>query len=66
MVFFVAANQENVSFLVIFIGAIGLALLFMPTVGEKNEYIPDYLHLKFEMKLFAAYILGIFVNFLFI
>jgi hypothetical protein len=46
--------------LTIFVGVVCLGLLFLPTVGvnEDQHSLPKYLHLTFEMKLCAAYILG--------
>ena len=35
-----------------------LIALMLPTVGEKNTFLPPYLHLTVNQKLIAAYILG--------
>lgn len=49
---------ESVNYLVIIIGLICLVLIFLPTVGTSESSIPNYLHMTFEMKLFASFVLG--------
>ena len=44
--------------LVIGLGLFCLIALMLPTDGEHNSSIPSYLHLTFNQKLIAAYILG--------
>jgi hypothetical protein len=60
-------DGENVNYVVVFIGLICVILLFLPTDTSTNDdlapesthsSIPRYLHLKFELKLFIAYVLG--------
>lgn len=45
--------------LVIGLGLFCLIALMLPTDGEHNSSIPSYLHLTFNQKLIAAYILGL-------
>lgn len=49
---------ESVNYLVIIIGLVCLVFIFLPTVGTLESNIPAYMHMTFEMKLFAAFVLG--------
>lgn len=49
---------ESVNYLVIIIGLICLVFIFLPTVGTQDSNIPNYMHMTFEMKLFASFVLG--------
>lgn len=57
-------NADNVNYLVILIGLICLAILFLPLVNTTNKetppesYLPAYLHVSYEMKLFCSFVLG--------
>lgn len=60
------ANADNVNYLVILIGLICLTILFVPLVNTNqnaisntNEsYLPTYLHVSYEIKLFCSFVLG--------
>jgi len=49
---------ESVNYLVIIIGLVCLVFIFLPTVGTQDSNIPNYMHMTFEMKLFASFVLG--------
>ena len=52
-------NSENVSYLVILVGAICLGILFLPLIGTTTEsMLPKYVHVNYEIKLFASFVLG--------
>lgn len=59
---FLSAFTEDVKggpgALVIGLGLFCLIALMLPTNGDQNTSIPPYLHLTFNQKLIAAYILG--------
>jgi len=40
------------------IGIICIAGLLLPTQGEQNQKLPDYLHLSVNFKLIFAFVLG--------
>ncbi|XP_071951194.1 motile sperm domain-containing protein 1-like [Antedon mediterranea] len=54
-------RQESTgpSFLMILVAMACMLALMVPTHGEKESRLPDYLHLTINQKLIAAYILGL-------
>ena len=46
------------SLLTVFLGAVCVAALMLPTLGDVESLVPLYLHLSVNQKLVAAYILG--------
>ncbi|CAF1115175.1 unnamed protein product, partial [Brachionus calyciflorus] len=55
-------NGDNVNYLVIIIGLICLTILFLPNYIPESQnvqgYLPAYLHVSYEIKLFCSFILG--------
>ena len=47
------------SLLTVFLGAVCVAALMLPTLGDVESLVPLYLHLSVNQKLVAAYILGL-------
>ena len=54
------SNADNVNYLVILVGAICLAILFLPVYGSTSteSMMPKYMHVNHEIKLFASFVLG--------
>lgn len=53
-----ANTEASVNYLVIFIGLICLTLIFLPVVGSPSSAIPVYMHMTYEAKMFASFVLG--------
>lgn len=51
-------TEASVNYLVILIGLICLTLIFLPLIGTSDSSIPVYMHMTFEAKLFASFVLG--------
>lgn len=51
-------TESSVNYLIIFIGLICLTLIFLPSAGSTESSIPVYMHMTFEAKLFASFVLG--------
>lgn len=51
-------TESSVNYLVIIIGLICLTLIFLPSIGTKDSSIPVYMHMTFEAKMFASFVLG--------
>ncbi len=59
-----SGNIENVNYLVIIVGIVCLGFLFLPVIGDTQSSLPKYLQISFEMKLLAAYILGMMLSYM--
>lgn len=58
MAMYYANTEASVNYLVIFIGLICLTLIFLPVVGSPSSAIPVYMHMTYEAKMFASFVLG--------
>lgn len=51
-------TESSVNYLVILIGLICLTLIFLPLIGTSESTLPSYMHMTFEAKMFASFVLG--------
>lgn len=58
MAMYYGNSEASVNYLVIFIGLICLTLIFLPVIGSSNSAIPVYMHMTYEAKMFASFVLG--------
>uniref|UniRef100_A0A8C4SM01 Motile sperm domain-containing protein 1 n=1 Tax=Erpetoichthys calabaricus TaxID=27687 RepID=A0A8C4SM01_ERPCA len=53
------SQSSGPSLLTVFLGAVCVAVLMLPTLGDLESVVPVYLHLSVNKKLVAAYVLGL-------
>ncbi|CAK9830083.1 Motile sperm domain-containing protein 1 [Anthophora retusa] len=52
------AIDRGINYIALFAGIIGIAGLLLPTEGEQNNRVPDYLHISVNFKLIFSFVLG--------
>ncbi|XP_072033640.1 motile sperm domain-containing protein 1-like [Amphiura filiformis] len=55
----VARPRTSPGATVVLLAVVCIVALMLPTQGEKQSHIPEYLHLTVNQKLIAAYVLGL-------
>ncbi|CAK9795392.1 Motile sperm domain-containing protein 1 [Anthophora quadrimaculata] len=52
------AIDREINYIALFAGIICIAGLLLPTEGEQNNRVPDYLHISVNFKLIFSFVLG--------
>ncbi|XP_015589431.1 motile sperm domain-containing protein 1 isoform X1 [Cephus cinctus] len=55
---YIIVDKEGTNYVALIAGIICIVALLLPTEGERNHRVPDYLHLSINFKLIFSFVLG--------